>query len=250
MPIHDSNRGEYNIQSGNINIVADDGQHVPAYWAHPHLGRRYPGVCLLHDWWGTNKVIRLLTSFLAQMGYYVIAPDLFNGEKAKTPAQAMRLIELSEKTRYRAVNAAISVLESHHQVNKEVAAVGIGMGGTLAFEAAIKRDDLEAAVSLSGFPQKYLGQFARSNTPILAMYGSQEPYTKPVVIEALRQEFLNTPLKSEHQVEIIEGAGHDLFAETLTPETQRVSKICMNHLLAFLELHLEHPEEEAPKARY
>lgn len=249
MPIHDSNRGEYNIQSGRINIVTDNGQRVPAYWAHPHLGRRYPGVCLLHDWWGTNKVIRLLASFLAQMGYYVIAPDLFNGEKAQTPAEAMRLIEKSENTRYNAVSAAITVLESHHQVNKEVAAVGIGMGGTLAFEAAIKRDDLEAAISLSGFPQKYLGQFARSNTPILALYGSEEPYTKPVVIEALRKELLGTSLKTKHRVEIIAGAGHDIFVETPTPASQHVGKICMNHVLAFLELHLEHPEQP-PKVRY
>lgn len=249
MPLHDSNRGEYNIDSGHVTIVTDQGQHVPAYWAHPQLGRRYPGICLLHDWWGTNTVTRLLANFLAQMGYYVIAPDMFNGEKANTPTQAMRLIEQSEKTRYDAVDAAISVLETHPQVNRKVAAVGVGLGGTLTFEAAIKRDDLEAAVALSGFPQKFLGQFARCNTPILALYGSEEPYTKPVVIKALRDELAKTPLRDAHQVEIIQGAGHDFFNEELNHASREIGRTCMNHMLAFLELHLEHPEVP-PRVRY
>ncbi len=242
MPIHDSNRVEFAIDSGYIEIVTDSGKKVPAYWAHPRIGHRFSGICLLHDWWGMDTVSRMLANFFAQMGYYVIEPDLFGGKTAKTPQEAMRLVEKTQSTRYEAVNATLSVLESHHRVNTTVAAVGLGMGGTLAFEAAIKRPDLEAAVSYSGFPQQFLNNFHKSNTPILAVYGSQEPYTKPKIIQHLKHEFEQSQLKSDHEVAIIEGGTHNLVSTIKEHTQQKVTKIVITKTLAFLEKHLDAPD--------
>jgi len=250
MPIHDSGRVEHSIDSGHINIVTDDGQQVPAYWAHPRTGHKFAGICLLHDWWGTSDVTRLLSNFFAQMGYYVIAPDLFLGATAHTPKEAIQLLEKSQQTRYKAVDAALTVLETHHRVNKSVALIGVGMGGTLAFEAAIKRDDLEAAVSYAGFPQNYLGQFTRANTPILALYGSAEPYTKPVIIQALRDELAKTALHDKHQVEIVQGAEHNFFYNQPDPNQRDISKQVINYTLAFLERHLEKPADSLKHPPY
>lgn len=250
MPIHDSNRVEFAIDSGYIEIVTDSGKKVPAYWAHPRIGHRFSGICLLHDWWGMDTVSRLLANFFAQMGYYVIEPDLFGGHKARTPQEAMRLVERTQSTRYEAVNATLSVLESHHRVNRSVAAIGMGMGGTLAFEAAIKRPDLEASVSYAGFPQQFLGQFTQSNTPILAVYGSQEPYTKPKVIQHLKHEFEQSDLKAEHEIAIIEGGTHNLFSTEKDPSKQLISKVAINKTLAFLEKHLETPDKPQKPTSY
>ena len=239
MPIHNSNRVEFAIDSGYIEIVTDSGKKVPAYWAHPRIGHHFSGICLLHDWWGMDNVSRMLANFFAQMGYYVIEPDLYGGRTANTPQQAMRLLEETAATRYSGVNATLSVLESHHRINTSVGAVGIGMGGTLAYEAAIKRDDLEAAVSYAGFPQHFLGQFAKSNTPILAIYGSEEPYTKPRVIRHFKHELAQTDLKDQHQVVIIEGGDHQLFSLEKDPTKQAISKTAINHTLSFLEQYLE-----------
>lgn len=242
MPIHDSGRVEYSIDSGHIVIVTDAGQRVPAYWAHPQLGKRFSAVCLLHDWWGVNTVTRLLANFLAQMGYYVVAPDLYLGDHASTPKEAMQLLQKSEANRYEMVDSALSVLETHNMTNRHVAVLGLGMGGTLAFEAAIKRPDLEAAISYAGFPQRFLGRFAQANTPILAVYGSNEPYTKPAVIRALKDELEATELHEEHRVVIIPDAGHEFFQAQPDPALRTAGKLCMNHTLEFLEQHLEKPE--------
>ena len=43
MPIHNSNRVEFAIDSGYIEIVTDSGKKVPAYWAHPRIGHRFSG---------------------------------------------------------------------------------------------------------------------------------------------------------------------------------------------------------------
>jgi carboxymethylenebutenolidase len=242
MPIHDSRRVEFSIDSGYINIVTDEGQQVPAYWAHPRVGNKFSSICLLHDWWGMDTIARLLANFFAQMGYYVIVPDLFRGLTAQTPRQAMELVEKTQSERYPMVNAALSVLETHHRTNRSVAAIGVGMGGTMAFEAAIRRKDLEASIAYGGFPQQYLGKFAQITTPILAIYGSEEPYTKPATITQLREELAASALSERHQVVIIEGAKHDFFAQNPDPALRPISTLAINHTLAFLERYLEKPE--------
>jgi carboxymethylenebutenolidase len=244
MPIHDSNRVEFSIDSGHITIVSDTGQRVPAYWAHPRIGQKFSGICMLHDWWGMNDVCRTVANFFAQMGYYVIVPDMFSGEIAHDPKQAMKLLEKTQAERYHTVDATLSVLESHHRINHSVAAIGMGMGGTLAFEAAIKRDDLEAAVSYGGFPQQYFGQFSRSNTPILAVYGSEEPYTKAHTIQALQTELAQTTLKDEHQLVTIEGAKHEFFSSNPDAKMREISKQTINHTLNFLEKYIEQPQHQ------
>ncbi len=239
MPIHNSNRVEYAIDSGYIDIITDSGKKVPAYWAHPRIGHRFSGICLLHDWWGMDQVSRMLANFFAQMGYYVIEPDMFKGKTASSPQEAMALLEKTKHSRYDTVDATLSVLESHHRTYSTVAAIGIGMGGTLALEAAIKRNDLEATVAYSAFAQKYFGQFKNSNTPILAIYGSNEPHIKPHVIQHFQHELSHTSLKDEHQVMVIDGGDHHLFSKEKTPDKQEISKIAINHTLSFLERYLE-----------
>lgn len=238
MPVYNPDRIEYAIDSGYITIVTDDGQRVPAYWSHPRAGSRFPAIGLFHDWWGLNNVCRMLANFFAQSGYYVIVPDFFGGRVTTSPKEAMQFLEATKETRYKTADAALAVLEHHHRTTGKVAAIGIGMGGTLAFEAAIRRTDLEVAVACAGFPQAFLGQFAQAHAPILAIYGSEEPYTRPIVTKALREEWAATPLRDKHHIEIIAGAGHEFFFDVPTPEQLKQGQQVLAHILHFLERFL------------
>ena len=242
MPIYDPSHVEYRISTGNIQIVQEDGSQLPAYWAHPALGSKFPGVCLLHDWWGLTPIVRRMANLFAQTGYYVIVPDLFEGVVATRPQDAMRLIERLGDKGYKRANTVLAALEQHHNCNGDVAAVGIGYGGTLAFEAAIVRVDLEAAVAYYGFPQRFFGQFHKSNTPILAFYGKDEPFIKPEIIAQLQKELAETPPENvTHQVVVLEGVGHDFFSDDL-PEGQREQgKQAWQQTLDFLEKYLKGP---------
>jgi len=242
MPIHDSKRIEFAIESGNIHISTTTGEYIPAYWSHPVVGDRFPGIALLHDWWGLTTVHRLLANFYAHLGYYVIAPDLFNGRTASDPQGALRLMSETETTRYTAATKAIRVLEHHHRTTHHTALIGLGAGGSLAFEAAIKRDDLDAVVVYAGFPQRYLKQLEDCKTPIMAIYGSADPYITTDVLQALRTALTRSPRASEHQVRVIAGAGHTFFSPQPVPEEREWGKEVINLTLAFLEDYLERPD--------
>src|SRR3989337_55000 len=124
MPIYEPDHVEYNIENGHIHIAMEDGSHLPAYWAHPQLGTMFPGAAIIHDWWGLTTMVRRIANLFAQMGHYVIVPDLFNGQTASTARQAMALVEELGSQGRELVHEALTVEDHHHQCNRSVAAVG------------------------------------------------------------------------------------------------------------------------------
>jgi carboxymethylenebutenolidase len=234
MPVYQPQHVEYAIANGRVTIVADDGEQIPAYWSHPDIGGKFPALAILHDWWGITAVERRLAHLFAQLGYYVIVPDLFDGEVAHTPEEAYKLVEAKGARSYSRVDTALRVIEHHTRTDGNSAAVGLGMGGSLAYEAAVTRDDLEGAVAFYGFPQRYFGKFKAAKAPILAIYGSNDPFINAASINRLRRELSESPLP--HEVVTLDGAARDFFAERLTPDdTQQPGSLAWQKTLAFLE---------------
>ena len=241
MPIYDPDRVEYGTTSGHIDIVMDNGRQFPAYWAYPTSGHLFPAIALIHDWWGLTPLIRRLANLFAQAGYYVVAPDLFDGQVAESPAQALERVKVLGDGGYSRVDAALAALESHHNTNRDVAALGIGMGGSLAYEAAITRTNLEAAISVYGFPQKYLGRFAHAPTPILALYGEHEPFTLKPVLTKLQAELRASAHKLPHEFVMLPGVGRNFFGEQATEAEQTQGRAALRHIFTFLEKYLRGP---------
>ncbi len=249
MPIYEPDHVEYKTSHGKISIVMENGKQLPAYFAHPQIGGQFPGVVLIHDWWGITANVRRIANLFAQMGYYVIVPDLFAGQIAETPKQAMALVKsLGDDKGYLFVDSALQVLENHHQCNAYVAAVGIGMGGSLAFEAAIKRSDIEAVVAYSGFPHQYYGKFKDVHVPVQAYYGAEEPHITPKLIARLRLELA----QSEHEtdVQIVDSLGHEFFQDNMDEIMKLKSRDVLKDTLNFLDRYLEGPEKPAKRQIY
>ena len=232
-------RVEYTITTGHISVSMEDGSRFPAYWAHPNKPTRFPGVLLIHDWWGLTAVVRRLANQFASVGHYVIAPDLYDGQVAASAPEALRLLNTLGQAAYQRIDAGLSVLETHHQCNGSVAAVGLGLGGSLAFEAALTRSDLEAAVAYSGFPQHFLGRFAGAQAPILAVYGSNDKHISAETVAALRHELAGGPLP--HRVIVLEGAGHSIFSDDASPAALGHARAAWSATLAFLDSLLDRP---------
>ncbi len=247
MPIYNADHVEYHVTNGHIQIAMEDGTMVPAYWAHPSMGTKFPGVVLIHDWWGVTPLIRRMTTLLAQVGHYVIAPDFYDGKVAQTHSDALKLLDSLGDSAYKRADTALSVLENHHNCNGDVAMVGMGMGGSLAFEAAITRTDLEAAIAYGGFPQRYQGHFERANTPILAIYGADDQFISDDLIAHLQDELAATPLNDQHQVVMLADCKHEIFSE----ETAEATRMEAWHMtLDFLDDRLQGPSHPPDRKKY
>jgi carboxymethylenebutenolidase len=236
MPVYHPHRVEYAITQGRVTIIRDDGAPLPAYWAQPALSGRFPGIALIHDWWGITGLERRLAHLFAGLGYVVIVPDLFNGRTAVSAREALLLVEALGNSGLTGTDAALKALENHARVNLNVAVVGLGLGGGLAFEAAIARPDLEAAVAFYGFPQRVFGRIRQAQAPILAIYGERDPFISSIDIIRLRAELDESPL--EHEVLVLERAARDFLAEPLIVNGDQAGTQALEHVLRFLDRHL------------
>lgn len=246
MPVYEPNNIEYAISSGYMQVIAEDGTPFPAYGANPRLGGRFPCITLIHDWWGLTNVVRHIAHAFAQAGYRVIVPDLFDGQTANSAQSAINLVQQLGERGSERVKLALDVVEHHHHSNGTVAAVGIGMGGGLAFEAAIRRTNLEAAIALGGMPQSYLGRFKACKTPILAIYGDQDKLVSQEIVAKLRHELATADLHEQHHVEMISGLGHEFFISEDTPYHHEMNRVLMHKTLTFLDLHLKRGRGRKP----
>src|SRR5260370_42594522 len=100
------------ITSSYMRIVAGE-QSVPAFWAYPQDGMTYPGIVLIHEGWGLTGYTRHQARRLAETGYYVIAPDLFNGRMATSSEEAAELYQQFSPSAALRVEAALNVLATH-----------------------------------------------------------------------------------------------------------------------------------------
>ena len=81
------------IQKSEIKLDVN-GKKVNAYLAAPENGG--PGVLVLHAWWGLKPFFKQVCDQLAEQGFTALAPDLRDGQVAKTIDEAKELMEKSD----------------------------------------------------------------------------------------------------------------------------------------------------------
>jgi carboxymethylenebutenolidase len=225
---------QYQIRSGFLQVKSEEGDAFGAFSAQPVIVRRFPGVVLMHDWWGLNANLRFLTDQLAQAGFVVIAPDLFDGQKADTPAKAQELMaQFRERRAYRRLLDCVEVLRQNHNTGSRVGVVGVGLGGGFAFKAVAQGAAIHAAVAAPGFPQHWLGKLS-TGAAVMALFGAQDPLIPAEAVEALR-----TDLGTHGEVIRLPALGHDLWPDDPTGPQAEQSLIALRHIAHFLHQHLD-----------
>jgi carboxymethylenebutenolidase len=130
------------IQKSEIKLDVN-GKKVNAYLADGGG----PGVLLLHAWWGLKPFFKEVSDRLAGQGFTVLAPDLRNGQVAKTIDEAKALMEKSDGQFVGdTVMAAKDYLRG--MVKGRIGAVGFSMGGAWALIAAANKPEEFGAIVL------------------------------------------------------------------------------------------------------
>jgi NADPH2:quinone reductase len=160
----------------DITIAARDGGSFTAYLALPPTGRG-PGILLIQEIFGVNRVMRDLADGLAAQGYVVLCPDLFWRQQPgiqitdRTEAEWARAFELykgfDEAKGVGDLLATLDHLRGLPGCTGKVGTVGYCLGGKLAYLMAT-RSTADCNVSYYGVGiETALGEAGRIAKPLL-----------------------------------------------------------------------------------
>ncbi len=144
------------------------------YLALPAAGTGKP-VLVLHAWWGLNDMIRAFCDRLADAGFVVFAPDLYEGAVTDQITEAETLVNRMNhkeaQTNAEILNA-IEFLQQRTGTSDAVAVIGFSMGAYYALSLANSAPENFHSVVLfygtgptdvSRSQAAYLGHFAEND---------------------------------------------------------------------------------------
>jgi carboxymethylenebutenolidase len=168
----------------------------------------FPGIIVIHEWWGLNDWVKGQASKLADEGYVALAIDLYRGKVATTPDEAHEIMRgVPEDRASRDLQAAFQYLSSQSNVKKDrIGAIGWCMGGGYSLDVALQQPNLAADVINYGHLVTDASEIAKINAPILGLFGAQDRGITPDDVKAFEAAMKKQGKKID--VTIYPDAGH------------------------------------------
>jgi carboxymethylenebutenolidase len=168
----------------------------------------FPGLIVVHEWWGLNDWVKDQASKLADQGYAALAVDLYRGKVATTPDEAHQIMRgVPEDRAKRDLHAAFEFLASQSNVKKDrIGSIGWCMGGGYALDVALQEPTLAATVINYGHLATDPDALKKINAPILGLFGAQDKGITPEDVQKFEQTMKHLGKKIE--VKEYDDAGH------------------------------------------
>lgn len=191
------------------------------------------GVLALHAWWGMNDFFRKFCKRLANEGYLVLAPDLYNGGLAKTIPEADKLSgTLKRQTTARLLLASLKQLRS--ETSAPVGLVGFSLGAWWGlWLVQEKPKDFAATVLFYGARG---GEYSGTKSAFLGHFAETDEY----VTESGRKKMEKT-LKAagrETAFHVYPGTRHWFFEQDRPEYNAEAAGLAWKRSLEFLNTHL------------
>jgi carboxymethylenebutenolidase len=168
----------------------------------------FPGIIVIHEWWGLNDWMKEQASKLADQGYEALAIDLYRGKVATTPDEAHEIMRgVPEDRAKRDLKAAFDYLAAQSNVKKDrIGAIGWCMGGGYSLDVALDEPTLAADVINYGHLATDPEAIGKINAPILGLFGGQDRGITPDDVHTFEAAMKKAGKKID--VKIYDDAGH------------------------------------------
>lgn len=154
------------------------GRELRGYLSRPATaaaGDPLPAVLVIHEWWGLNDNVRMMTRRLAGEGYTALAVDMF-GSVAQTPAEARaqtQAVMANPDAAAANLRAGAAFLRSRGATR--LGTIGWCFGGAWSLQAALRMPELvDAAVVYYGRTETDRDALARLDAPLLGLFGGAD----------------------------------------------------------------------------
>jgi carboxymethylenebutenolidase len=205
--------------------------NVNGYYVAPRGNGDYPGIILIHEWWGLNTQMRQTADTLANQGYRVLAVDLYNGKVATTQEEAMQLVgQVNQGQALANMQAALGFLEDHGA--QTVGSWGYCFGGGQSANLALSGTDVDATVIYYGTVPTNASQVTKVDAPVFMVYGDQDTNTPASSAQQFKELLEDEGVDAE--LVVYEGVGH-AFANPSNPgHDEEKTQDAWNKTLEFL----------------
>jgi carboxymethylenebutenolidase len=168
----------------------------------------FPGIIVIHEWWGLNDWVKDQATKLSDLGYVTLAIDLYRGKVATTPDLAHEIMRgLPEDRAKRDLHAAFDYLASQPNVKKDrIGAIGWCMGGGFALDVALQEPTLRAVVINYGHLATDTDSLKAINASVLGLFGGQDRGITPDDVHKFEKSMKELGKKID--VTIYSDAGH------------------------------------------
>jgi carboxymethylenebutenolidase len=175
------------MSGSDITISTPDGA-MGGYLAAPSSGKG-PGLIVIQEIFGVNKVMRDLADGFASRGYFALVPDLFwriqpgvqltDKTKAEWDEAFGLMNKFNPDSGVKDIQSSIDFLRGNKGCTGKVGDVGYCLGGLLAYLTAA-RTTTDASVGYYGVNiQKFLGESKNIKKPLMLHIAGKDGFTPP-----------------------------------------------------------------------
>ncbi|MGE3151745.1 MAG: dienelactone hydrolase family protein [Nitrospiraceae bacterium] len=210
------------------------------YW--PQEKGVYPGIVLLHEWWGLTSQIKDVALRLACEGYGVLIPNLYTrvGGMVTASAEIAEALmgRLNEAAVLQDINSCCEYFNTREFLKRNIhAVIGFGMGGSLAIHFACQRKRLRAAVAYYGLLRDRQNRVSELHCPLLYHQAEADSLVSADEVEQLRRATASQGKPVE--IKRYQGTSHG-FSNEMRKDAyhSEASQQAWDATLAFLAEHL------------
>ena len=171
--------GDFEVETTNVSYFENSN----GYLAKPAIDGIYPGVIMIHEWWGLNDNIKQMAEKLASHGYIVFAVDLYDGHVGTTADEARQLRISFEQSQWTEnMNTAVSYLEEYHSPSS-LGSIGWCFGGAQSLNLALNNNNMDATVIYYGQLVTDTEELSKINWPILGIFAELDNGIPPETVK-------------------------------------------------------------------
>jgi len=230
------------VTTEEVTYATVDGQPIVGYLARPaDTTEPLPALIVIHEWWGLNDNIKMMTERLAGEGYTALAVDLHRGEVAEVPEQAQQLTQAVSQNPELAkenLRQAYQYLSTEQQA-PTIASIGWCFGGSWSLNTALLYPDQLGATVIyyGGQITTDPEQLSPLKMPILGIFGELDDNPSPETVGEFKAALDSLGKSSE--IYIYDGADHAFANPSGTRYNAEAAEDAWERTITFLDRHLK-----------
>lgn len=237
-----------------VGLAGHDGKPIHAYYSRPLGEGPFPGILLIHHMPGWDEYTREAARRLAEHGYSVLCPNLYEDFGHGTPEEVVERAKeaggMDDKNVMGDCDASLRFLRNQPNSSGKVGVIGMCSGGRHTFLAACTLEGVDAAVDCWGGgvvcpPEKLTPQrpvqpldYAENlRCPLLGIFGNEDKNPAPPEVDALEQRLKE--LGKKYEFYRYDGAGHGIWYYHRPMYRQEQAMDSWEKVLAFFARYLK-----------